>query len=72
MIAPKGNYDEPMLRATGAWQGVSVRAATQLSIPVYFSGIVLLFILVQAMVDRRDPKVSLAPERGDDDTLGFD
>ena len=32
---------------------------------------VALFILLQSLIDRRDPKVSRAPERGDDDTVGF-
>jgi hypothetical protein len=32
---------------------------------------VAVFLMVQALIDRRDPKLSQAPERGDDDTLGF-
>jgi hypothetical protein len=62
---------EPFQLATGGWQGVSLRAATNLRIPILFGAAVLLFVLLQALVDRRDPKMSRAPERGEDDTVGF-
>lgn len=63
--------NEPMILASGGWQGVSLQAAVDLRIPILFGAGVLLFVLLQALVDRRDPKVSGAPERGDDDTVGF-
>jgi hypothetical protein len=50
---------------------VSLRAATDLRIPGLFAVAVLLFVLLQALVDRRDPKISQAPERGEDDSVGF-
>jgi hypothetical protein len=70
-VAPAGIYNEPMVLAAGPWQGVSMQAATRLSIPILFGAAVALFILLQALVDRRDPKVSRAPERGDDDAVKF-
>jgi hypothetical protein len=63
--------EEPLQLATGGWQGVSLRAATNLRVPILFGAAVLLFVLLQALVDRRDPKMSRAPERGHDDSVGF-
>lgn len=63
--------NEPMILSAGGWHGVSLQAAVDLRIPILFGAAVLLFVLLQALVDRRDPKVSRAPERGDDDTVGF-
>ena len=63
--------DEPIQLATGGWQGVSLKAATNLRIPIFFGAAVLLFVLLQALVDRRDPKMTRAPERGQDDSVGF-
>jgi hypothetical protein len=60
-----------MIVAGGGWQGVSLRAATDLTVPLAFGAIVGVFVLLQALIDRWDPKVSRAPERGDDDTVGF-
>lgn len=69
--APSVIRDEPMILSSGGWQGVSLQAAVDLRVPILFGAAVLLFVLLQALVDRRDPKVSRAPERGDDDTVGF-
>ena len=66
-----GGLDEPIVIAGGGWQGVSLRAATDLKVPIAFGAVVGLFVLLQALVDRWDPKLSKAPERGDDDTVGF-
>lgn len=67
----KGLYNEPMVLAAGPWRGLSMQAATNLSIPILFGAAVALFALLQALIDRRDPKLSRAPERGEDDTVGF-
>ena len=67
-----GAFGEPMVAARGAWQGLSLRAATDLKIPIVMLVGVALFLLGQALIDRRDPKVSAAPERGTDDTIGFE
>jgi hypothetical protein len=69
--AAKGLYNEPMVLAAGPWRGLSMQAATKLSIPILFGAAVALFALLQALIDRRDPKLSRAPERGEDDTVGF-
>jgi hypothetical protein len=60
-----------MILAGGGWQGVSLKAATSLRVPIVFGAVVALFVLIQALIDRRDPKLSRAPERGEDDTVGF-
>lgn len=67
-----GAFGEPMVLARGAWKGLSLRAATDLKIPIVMLVGVALFLLGQALIDRRDPKVSAAPERGTDDTIGFE
>ena len=66
-----GAFGEPMVLARGAWQGLSLQAATELKIPISLLVAVGVFLLVQALVDRRDPKVAAAPEHGTDDTVGF-
>jgi hypothetical protein len=66
-----GEFTEPMVLANGGWQGLSLHAATNLKVPILFGLAVALFVLIQALIDRRDPKLSRAPERGDDDTVGF-
>lgn len=67
-----GVYNEPMVLANGGWKGLSLKAATNLKVPILFGLAVALFVLIQALIDRRDPKVSRAPERGDDETVGFE
>lgn len=67
-----GAFGEPMVLARGAWQGLSLQAATDLKVPIGMLVGVALFLLGQALIDRRDPKVSGAPERGTDDTIGFE
>jgi hypothetical protein len=57
--------------AGGPWPGGSFQAATRLSLPILFGVVVGLFVLVQGFVGRRDPKLARAPERGEDDTVGF-
>jgi hypothetical protein len=57
--------------ASAPWRGVSLKAATHLSVPVAFALAVAAFVVLQGIIDRRDPKVSGAPERGDDDAVPF-
>jgi hypothetical protein len=70
--AAAGGLNEPMVVASGGWKGLSLKAATNLKIPIAFGVAVALFVLIQALIDRRDPKLSRAPERGDDDTVDFE
>ncbi len=69
--SPKDVSGEAMVGASGAWKGLSLRAATNLKVPILFGIVVALFVLGQALIDRRDPKMSRAPERNDEDTVGF-
>jgi hypothetical protein len=65
-------FDEPLVLASGPWHGLSLTAATKLSIPIAFGALVALFLLVQALIDRRDPKLSQAPRHSDDETVSFE
>lgn len=53
------------------WAGDSLKESGKLKLPLALMAATALFMLVQALVDRRDPKVSDAPERPTDDTVGF-
>lgn len=61
-----------MILASPHWKGLSLQAATNLKVPIAFALAVALFVALQALIDRRDPKISRAPEHGDDDTVGFE
>ena len=63
---------QPVINVGGAWAGGSLAAATTLSIPIAFGGVVLLFVIIQWLIDRRDPKFVEAPARKDDDSVGFE
>lgn len=60
-----------MLHSGGAWQGPSLRTADGLLVPIIFGAGVALFLVVQALIDRRDPKLARAPSSNRDDTIGF-
>jgi hypothetical protein len=53
------------------WAGESLQAATRLKVPIALLLAVGLFFLVQSLIDRRDPKVSRAPEHPRDDSVEF-
>jgi hypothetical protein len=57
---------------TGRWEGASLQAATSLSLPLALGGVVLVFVVVQWLIDRRDPKFVEAAARKEDDSVGFD
>jgi hypothetical protein len=48
-----------------------LQTATRRSMPVALAGIILLLLIVQAQIDRRDPKVALAPTHRGDGSLTF-
>jgi hypothetical protein len=54
------------------WDGGSLQAATQLSVPIALGGLVIVFMIVQWLIDRRDPKFVEAPARKDDGSIGFE
>ncbi|HET6965000.1 MAG TPA: hypothetical protein VFH58_09545 [Acidimicrobiales bacterium] len=53
------------------WAGDSLKESGKLKLPIALMAATALFMLVQALIDRRDPKVSDAPERPTDDSVGF-
>jgi hypothetical protein len=56
----------------GVWEGGALEADTSLSVPLALGGVVLVFVVVQWLIDRRDPKFVEAPARKDEDSIGFD
>ncbi|HSS09793.1 MAG TPA: hypothetical protein VLL25_07920 [Acidimicrobiales bacterium] len=64
---------DPPAGTTRASTGVlgPTRAATKLSVPVGLLLIVAVFLIVQAGLNRRDPKWTDAPATPDDDALSF-
>jgi hypothetical protein len=60
-----------MIGTGGPWQGPSLRTAGGLLVPIIFGAAVAMFLIGQALIDRRDPKLSRAPRSGRDDTVGF-
>ena len=63
---------QPAVSAGGLWEGSSLQAATRLSVPIALGALVVVFVVVQWLIDRRDPKFVEAPARKDDDSIGFD
>jgi hypothetical protein len=56
----------------GLWSGGPLQGATILSLPMALGVLLIGFIVLQWLVDRRDPKLVEAPARKDDDSLGFE
>ena len=54
------------------WAGQSLKAATKLKFPIAFLAVAAVFFLIQALIDRRDPKLSRAPERQGEDSVEFE
>lgn len=69
-VAPD-KFPEPMVQSGGSWKGPSLRTAGGLTIPIAVGLAVGMFLIGQALVDRRDPKMARAPERSRNDTVGF-
>ena len=55
----------------GSFSGSSFEAARKMKLPIALLIGGALFMLIQGLVDRRDPKVSLAPEHAQEDSLDF-
>lgn len=49
-----------------------MKEADGLRVPIAFGVAAAAFLLMQAFIDWRDPKLSRAPQRGSDDTVGFE
>jgi hypothetical protein len=54
------------------WGGSQLQASTVLSVPLTLALFALAFVVVQWLIDRRDPKLLDAPGRDDDDSVGFE
>jgi hypothetical protein len=71
-LGERGIGGSSVVPGGGQWHGASLQADTSLSVPLALGGAVLVFIIVQWLIDRRDPKFVDAPARKDDDSIGFD
>ncbi|MBV9661915.1 MAG: hypothetical protein JO337_12235 [Acidimicrobiales bacterium] len=71
-LLPRKGLDEPMVASGGPWHGPSLKTAGGLGVPIAIGASVAAFVLAQALIDRRDPKMSRAPQRSRDDTVGFE
>jgi hypothetical protein len=56
----------------GLWSGGPLQAAIILSVPTAVGVLVIAFIVLQWLVDRRDPTLVEAPVRRDHDSVGFE
>ena len=70
--AYSGALDAPLVAVGRGLTGLSLRAETRLRVPILFFLVVALFMAIQALIDRRDPKVVEAPEHSMDDSVGFE
>jgi hypothetical protein len=74
-LGPGGVLSDPFVAATGTvWQTMSLRNPVSWPLPAIFLTVafLLLFLLMQGRLDRRDPKLARAPEHSDEETIGFD
>ncbi|HTW09468.1 MAG TPA: hypothetical protein VME46_18320 [Acidimicrobiales bacterium] len=60
------------LLGAGLWAAGPLRAAASHTVPLAFSSAALGFVVLQWLVDRRDPKFVDAPTRKNDDSIGFE
>ena len=54
------------------WNGGSLNASTSQRVPFALGGLILIFVFVQWLIDRRDPKFVEAPARRHEDSIGFE
>jgi hypothetical protein len=52
--------------------GRTLTAAVHLVLPIAVGAVVLLFLFAQAQIDKRDPKLTGAPIRREDDGMSFE
>jgi hypothetical protein len=63
---------EQVISVGQTWDGGSLDASTSHRVPFTLAALILLFVVGQWLVDRRDPKFVEAPARKDDDSIGFE
>lgn len=56
----------------GAWALGGVEVGTVLTVPMALGGLVAVFMVMQWLIDRRDPRLVDAPSRQDEDSVGFE
>jgi hypothetical protein len=54
------------------WDGGSMDASTSQRVPFALGGLILIFVFVQWLIDRRDPKLVEAPASRHEDSIGFE
>jgi hypothetical protein len=63
---------QPVIALGQGWAGGTLAADITITVPVALGGAALVFIVLQWLIDRRDPKYVEAPARKDEDSVGFD
>jgi hypothetical protein len=65
--------DRQQVISIGApWDGSSLSASTSQRVPFALGALILIFVFVQWLIDRRDPKFVEAPVRRHEDSIGFE
>lgn len=63
----------PVAVDTGSvWSAGGLGATTVLTVPVALGGLVAAFMVVQWLIDRRDPRLTEAPARMEENSVGFE
>jgi len=70
--AAEGYVGASSVSVGGLWSGGDLQTTTNLEIPLTFGGLLVIFVLVQWLIDHRDPRFVEAPVRKEDDSLGFE
>ncbi len=62
----------PAVAPTAGVTGGPLQTSTLLSAPLALGGLIVLYMVVQRLLGRRDPKIVDAPVSRDDDSVGFE
>jgi hypothetical protein len=58
--------------AASVWSAGGIGATTVLTVPIALGGLVAVFMVVQWLIDRRDPRLAEAPTLREENSVGFE
>jgi hypothetical protein len=58
--------------AVSVWSAGGIGATTVLTVPISLGGLVAVFMVVQWLIDRRDPRLAEAPAHMEENSVGFE
>lgn len=58
--------------AGSVWSAGGIGATTVLTVPIALGGLVAVFMVVQWLIDRRDPRLAEAPTLREENSVGFE